>query len=63
MIPDGASADALQVSRLIPDPPTRMRELSVSEQRYKAVLAVVADAPDGERGGEPVGRVSTDNDR
>ena len=45
MIPDGASADALQVSRLIPDPPTRMRELSVSEQRYKAVLAVVADGP------------------
>lgn len=42
MTPDGVSADALQLFRLILDTPW-MRELSVVEQRYLAVLAVISD--------------------
>jgi hypothetical protein len=41
-MPDGVSADALQLLRLILDIPL-MRELSVAEQRYHAVLAVISD--------------------
>jgi transposase-like protein len=39
---DGVSADGLRLLRLIGDTP-EMRELSVAEQRYQAVLAVVSD--------------------
>jgi transposase len=39
---DGVSADALHLFRLILDTPL-MRELSVAEQRYQAVLAVISD--------------------
>src|SRR6185503_15672423 len=39
---DSVSADALQLCRLILDTPL-MRELSVAEQRYQAVLAVISD--------------------
>jgi transposase InsO family protein len=39
---DGVSADALHLLRLILDTPW-MRELSVAEQRYQAVLAVISD--------------------
>ena len=39
---DSVSADALHLLRLILDTPD-MRELSVAEQRYQAVLAVIAD--------------------
>lgn len=42
MTPGGVSADALQLFRLILDTPW-MRELSVVEQRYLAVLAVISD--------------------
>ena len=41
-MPDGVSADALHLRRLILDTPW-MRELSVVEQRYQAVLAVISD--------------------
>jgi transposase InsO family protein len=41
-MPDGVSVDALQLLRLILDTPL-MRELSVAEQRYQAVLAVISD--------------------
>lgn len=41
-MPDGVSADALRLFRLILDTPW-MRELSVVEQRYQAVLAVISD--------------------
>ena len=39
---DSVSADALHLLRLILDTP-KMRELSVAEQRYQAVLAVISD--------------------
>src|ERR1700712_3532910 len=39
---DSVSADALHRLRLILDTPL-MRELSVAEQRYQAVLAVISD--------------------
>src|ERR1700755_2250151 len=39
---DSVSADALHLLRLILDTPL-MRELSVAEQRYQAVLAVISD--------------------
>src|SRR3954464_918605 len=39
---DGVSADALHLLRLILDTPW-MRELSVAEQRYQVVLAVISD--------------------
>ena len=39
---DSVSADARQLLRLILDTPW-MRELSVAEQRYQAVLAVISD--------------------
>ena len=39
---DSVSADALHLLRLILDTPD-MRELSVAEQRYQAVLAVISD--------------------
>jgi hypothetical protein len=39
---DGVSADGLHLLRLILDTPV-MRELSVAEQRYQAVLAVISD--------------------
>ena len=39
---DSVSVDPLQRFRLILDTP-EMRELSVVEQRYKAVMAVIAD--------------------
>src|SRR6478609_3167092 len=39
---DSVSADALRLLRLIGDTP-EMRELSVAEQRYQAVLAVISD--------------------
>jgi predicted nuclease of restriction endonuclease-like RecB superfamily len=39
---DSVSAEALQLLRLILDTPL-MRELSVAEQRYQAVLAVISD--------------------
>ena len=39
---DSVSADALHLLRLILDTP-EMRELSVAEQRYQAVLAVISD--------------------
>src|ERR1044071_7956949 len=39
---DSVSADARQLLRLILDTPL-MRELSVAEQRYQAVLAVISD--------------------
>ena len=42
LIPDGVSDDGLQLLRLILDALV-MKELSVAEQRYKAVLAVVSD--------------------
>lgn len=38
-MPDSVSADALQRFRLVLDTPW-MRELSVAEQRYQAVMAV-----------------------
>jgi transposase InsO family protein len=41
-MPDGVSADGLHLLRLILDTPL-MRELSVAEQRYQAVLAVISD--------------------
>jgi|HubBroStandDraft_3_1064219.scaffolds.fasta_scaffold2256144_1 hypothetical protein len=41
-MPDSVSVDPLQRFRLILDTP-EMRELSVVEQRYKAVMAVIAD--------------------
>src|SRR3712207_369913 len=41
-MPDSVSVDVLQLLRLIGDTP-RMRELSVAEQRYQAVLAVISD--------------------
>jgi transposase InsO family protein len=41
-MPDGVSADPLQRFRLILDTPS-MRELSVAEQRYQAVMAVIGD--------------------
>jgi hypothetical protein len=39
---DGVSADALHRLRLILDTPL-MREFSVAEHRYQAVLAVISD--------------------
>ena len=39
---DSVSADALHLLRLILDTPDT-RELSVAEQRYQAVLAVISD--------------------
>src|SRR6202035_5546488 len=39
---DSVSADARQLFRLILDTPS-MRELSVAEQRYQAVMAVISD--------------------
>jgi hypothetical protein len=39
---DSVSVDPLQRFRLILDTP-EMRELSVAEQRYNAVMAVIAD--------------------
>ena len=39
---DSVSADGLHLLRLILDTPL-MRELSVAEQRYQAVLAVISD--------------------
>jgi transposase-like protein len=39
---DSVSADGLRLLRLIGDTPV-MRELSVTEQRYQAVLAVIAE--------------------
>jgi transposase len=41
-MPDSVSADSSQLFRLILDTP-QMRELSVAEQRYQAVLSVIAD--------------------
>jgi transposase InsO family protein len=41
-MPDSVSADGLRLLRLIGDTPV-MRELSVAEQRYVAVLAVIAE--------------------
>jgi hypothetical protein len=41
-MPDSVSVDPLQRFRLILDTP-EMRELSVVEQRYKALMAVIAD--------------------
>lgn len=41
-MPDGVSADGLQVLRLIGDT-HEMRGLSVAEQRYQAALSVVSD--------------------
>jgi transposase InsO family protein len=41
-MPDSVSADARQLFRLIRDTPS-MRELSVAEQRYQAVMAVIGD--------------------
>jgi transposase-like protein len=40
---DGVSADGLRLLRLIGDTPGFMRELSVAEQRYEAVRAVIVD--------------------
>ena len=37
------SAGSLQLLRYLRDTPPAMTEMSVSEQRYKAVLAVIAD--------------------
>ena len=37
------SGDGLHLLRLIGDTPEHMRELSVAEQRYQAVLAVISD--------------------
>jgi transposase InsO family protein len=42
VMPDSVSADARQLFRLIGDTPS-MRELSVAEQRYQAVMAVIGD--------------------
>ena len=42
MMPDRVSADALHRFRLMFDTPW-IRELSVAEQRYQAVLAVISD--------------------
>ncbi len=42
MMPDSVSVDGLQLLRLMGDTPW-MREISVSEQRYEAVRAVLAD--------------------
>jgi hypothetical protein len=42
LMADSVSADALHLLRLILDTPD-MRELSVAEQRYQAVLAVISD--------------------
>jgi hypothetical protein len=39
----GVSADGLRLLRLIGDTPGFMREMSVAEQRYEAVRAVIAD--------------------
>ena len=41
-MPDSVSVDGLQLFRLMGDTPW-MREISVSEQRYEAVRAVLAD--------------------
>ena len=41
---DSVSADGLHLLRLILDAPS-MREMSVAEQRYQAVLAVISDGP------------------
>jgi transposase len=41
-MPDSVSVDPLQRFRLILDTP-EMRDLSVAEQRYQAVLAVIGD--------------------
>src|SRR5581483_1338511 len=51
---DSVSADALHLLRLILDTPD-MRELSVAEQRYQAVLAVISDGLSISRVAEKVG--------
>ena len=53
-MPDSVSADALQLLRLILDTPL-MRELSVAEQRYQAVLAVISDGLSVSQVAEKVG--------
>jgi transposase len=51
---DSISADALHLLRLILDTPD-MRELSVAEQRYQAVLAVISDGLSVSQVAEKVG--------
>ena len=51
---DSVSADALHRLRLILDTPL-MRELSVAEQRYQAVLAVISDGMSVSQVAEKVG--------
>src|SRR6201990_2511275 len=51
---DSVSADALHLLRLILDTPW-MRELSVAEQRYQAVLAVTSDGLSVSQVAEKVG--------
>jgi transposase InsO family protein len=51
---DSVSADALHLLRLIFDTPL-MRELSVAEQRYQAVLAVISDGLSVSQAAQKVG--------
>src|SRR6201747_1604391 len=51
---DSVLADALHLLRLILDTPL-MRELSVSEQRYQAVLAVISDGLSVSQAAQKVG--------
>jgi transposase len=53
-MPDSVSVDPLQRFRLILDNP-EMRELSVAEQRYQAVMAVISDGLSVSRVAEKVG--------
>ena len=53
-MPDGVSADGLHLLRLILDTPL-MRELSVAEQRYQAVMAVIGDGLSVSQVAEKVG--------
>jgi transposase len=53
-MPDSVSADGLHLLRLILDTPL-MRELSVAEQRYQAVMAVIGDGLSVSQVAEKVG--------
>jgi transposase-like protein len=55
---DSLSADALHLVRLILDTPY-MRDLSVAEQRYEAVLAVINDGLSVSQVASKVGSVAS----
>jgi hypothetical protein len=55
---DGVSGDALHLFRLIYDTPL-MRELSVAEQRYQAVMAVIGDGLSVSQDTQKAGELTT----